>query len=153
MQHIRTIRQKIDHLMIQTKKYDVNRETSLAYTNTQRGSMWLGLVLKALQEPNPYPESTNTASTKIEPRADQAKDSPAMFEGAPSENKTITVKWFREQLEQLIVVLTTEHNTYTNAEANHAVQVATDALKEAKMWWGWELNNIFNREQASSPKQ
>lgn len=35
--------------------------------------MWLGLDLKALAEPNPYPESYNPASPKIEPTADGLK--------------------------------------------------------------------------------
>lgn len=35
--------------------------------------MWLGMDLKALNEPNPYPQSYNPASPVIEPTADGLK--------------------------------------------------------------------------------
>src|SRR6184192_3720379 len=150
MKEIKAIRQHLDHLMIQTKQYPSNREVSLAYTNTQRASMWLGQVLKELAEPNPYPNSTDTSNTKIEPRADQMSDSPALFEGAPTGNNTITVKWFRSQLDGIISQLGDLFEEVANDKAMNALIVASDAAKEAKMWWGWELNNIFNAEKASA---
>lgn len=50
-----------------------SRERSLAITKIQEAIMWLGMDLKAINEespgaaPNPYPESFNPASPKIEP--------------------------------------------------------------------------------------
>lgn len=143
MQQIKEIRQHLDHLMIQTKNYPNNREVASAYTNTQRCSMWLGQVLAAQKEPNPYPNSTDISNEKIEPRADQSKDSPATFEGMPPKNQTIQVKWFRLQLEGLISRL----KALTLTDGGHEATIAIDALIEAKMWWGWELNNIFNQQK------
>lgn len=56
-----------------------SRERSLAVTKIQEAIMWLGMDLKDINEatpgaaPNPYPESYNPASPKIEPTADGLK--------------------------------------------------------------------------------
>jgi len=39
----------------------------------QESIMWLGMNLKRLNEPNPYPESYNPNNTKIAPTADDLK--------------------------------------------------------------------------------
>lgn len=39
----------------------------------QEGVMWLGMDLKRLNEPNPYPNSYNTTNDKIESTADNLK--------------------------------------------------------------------------------
>ena len=50
-----------------------SHERSLAITKIQEAIMWLGMDLKALNEPNPYPESYNPESPDIEPTADGLK--------------------------------------------------------------------------------
>lgn len=50
-----------------------SRERSQAITKIQEGIMWLGMDLKALGTPNPYPESKNPDSPVIEPTADGIK--------------------------------------------------------------------------------
>jgi len=50
-----------------------SRERSIAITKLQEAIMWLGMDLKALNEPNPYPESCNPENTQIEPTADDLK--------------------------------------------------------------------------------
>jgi hypothetical protein len=56
-----------------------SRERSLAVTKIQEAIMWLGMDLKAINEespgsaPNPYPESYNPASAKIEPTSEGLK--------------------------------------------------------------------------------
>lgn len=56
-----------------------SRERSLAITKIQEAIMWLGMDLKAINEespgaaPNPYPESYNPASSKIEPTSEGLK--------------------------------------------------------------------------------
>lgn len=56
-----------------------SRERSLAITKIQEAIMWLGMDLKAIDEenlgsaPNPYPESYNPQSQKIEKTADGLK--------------------------------------------------------------------------------
>jgi len=49
-------------------------EQQHAITKFQEGVMWLGMVLKALNEPNPYPSSKNPSTGDvIEPTADNLK--------------------------------------------------------------------------------
>lgn len=56
-----------------------SRERSLAITKLQEAIMWFGMDLKAINEanpgaaPDPYPESRNPASPRIEPTADGIK--------------------------------------------------------------------------------
>lgn len=56
-----------------------SRERSLAVTKLQEAIMWLGMDLKAINEeapgtaPNPYPESYNPASPRIEPTSEGLK--------------------------------------------------------------------------------
>ncbi len=80
------LRQNLDHhlqgLKTMSTKQDGNprrrasRERSIAITKLQEAIMWLGMDLKAINEenpgasPNPYPESYNPGSSKIEPTAD-----------------------------------------------------------------------------------
>lgn len=50
-----------------------SRERSLAVTKLQEAIMWLGMDLKALNTPNPYPNSYNPESPTIDPTADGLK--------------------------------------------------------------------------------
>lgn len=50
-----------------------SRERSLAVTKIQEAIMWLGMDLKAIGTPNPYPNSYNPESPVIDPTADGLK--------------------------------------------------------------------------------
>lgn len=50
-----------------------SRERSIAITKIQEAIMWLGMDLKDLNEPNPYPKSYDPSSPQIEPTADGLK--------------------------------------------------------------------------------
>jgi len=50
-----------------------SRERSLVTTKIQEAIMWLGMDLKDLNEPNPYPKSYDPASPVIEKTADGLK--------------------------------------------------------------------------------
>ena len=50
-----------------------SRERSIATTKLQEAIMWLGMDLKDLGTPNPYPNSRDTSNTIIEPTADNLK--------------------------------------------------------------------------------
>ena len=64
-------RKDLDETLQKIKGADYqSRERSLAITKIQEGIMWLGMDLKALNEPNPYPESYNPENAKVEPTAD-----------------------------------------------------------------------------------
>lgn len=67
------LRKDIDECIQRARKLEPFRETSLAITKLQEAVMWLGMNLKRLGEANPYPESYNPKSDKIEPTADGLK--------------------------------------------------------------------------------
>ncbi len=50
-----------------------SRERSLAVTKIQEAIMWLGMDLKAIGTPDPYPNSYNPSSPVIDPTADGLK--------------------------------------------------------------------------------
>lgn len=66
-------RKDLDEVLQKVKQLNSSRETSLAITKIQEGIMWLGMNLKRLNEPNPYPDSYNPSNAKIEPTADGLK--------------------------------------------------------------------------------
>ena len=47
-----------------------SRERSIAVTKIQEAIMWLGMDLKDIGAPNPYPHSYDPASPVVEPTAD-----------------------------------------------------------------------------------
>ncbi len=67
------LRRDIDAVLQRVKKLTPSRERSLAITKLQEGVMWLGMDLKRLAEPNPYPNSYNPANAIVEPTADGLK--------------------------------------------------------------------------------
>lgn len=67
------LRKDIDEVLQRVKGLDKSRETSLAITKLQEAIMWLGMNLKRLGELDPYPESRNPDSQRIEPTADGLK--------------------------------------------------------------------------------
>jgi hypothetical protein len=63
------LRKAIDAQIQNLKSLTPSRERSLAITKLQEAAMWLGMDLKRLNEPNPYPNSKDPTNTKIEPTA------------------------------------------------------------------------------------
>lgn len=70
---IKRCRKHIDEIIQRVRALDSCRETSICITKLQEAVMWLGMDLKRLNQPNPYPESMNPESMKIEPTADGLK--------------------------------------------------------------------------------
>ena len=70
---IKQCRKDIDENIQKVRELDSCRETSLAITKLQEAVMWLGMDLKRLNEPNPYPESKDPTSMRIDPTADGLK--------------------------------------------------------------------------------
>lgn len=70
---IKQCRKDIDEIIQRVRALDPCRETSLVVTKLQEAVMWLGMDLKRLNEPDPYPESKDPSSMKIEPTADGLK--------------------------------------------------------------------------------
>ena len=70
----KTLRQNLDAELQTLKSLGGSRERSLAITKLQECIMWLGMDLKRLNEPNPYPSSKDPSTgAKIEPTADNLK--------------------------------------------------------------------------------
>ena len=67
------MRKQIDEILQMVKAAPASRERSLAITKLQEAVMWLGMDLKRLGTENPYPESKDPASLRIEPTADGLK--------------------------------------------------------------------------------
>lgn len=67
-------RKDLDEVLQDIKDSDrCSRERSICVTKLQEAIMWLGMDLKALNEPNPYPESYNPGNAIVEPTADGLK--------------------------------------------------------------------------------
>jgi hypothetical protein len=75
----KALRQEIDATIQRVKNLPPSRERSITITKLQEAAMWLGMDLKRINDtapgasPNPYPESRNPESLKIEPTADGLK--------------------------------------------------------------------------------
>lgn len=67
------LRKDIDECIQRVKSLEPSRETSITITKLQEAVMWLGMNLKRLGEANPYTESYNPESNRIEPTADGLK--------------------------------------------------------------------------------
>lgn len=70
---IKQLRKDIDEIIQRVRDLDSCRETSIVITKLQEAVMWLGMDLKRLNEPDPYPESKNPNSMRIDPTADNLK--------------------------------------------------------------------------------
>lgn len=73
--HNKQLRKDVDAIIQQLKNSSrQSRERSLSITKLQEGVMWLGMDLKALNEPTPYPNSKDPSTgNKIDPTADGLK--------------------------------------------------------------------------------
>ena len=69
----KTLRVSLDENLQKLKELSRSRERSISITKLQESIMWLGMDLKRLNEPNPYPDSYKPENTKIAPTADDLK--------------------------------------------------------------------------------
>ena len=68
------LRQEIDAKIQEVKALPSSRERAISITKLQEAVMWLGMDLKRLNEPNPYPSSKDPSTgTMIELTADGLK--------------------------------------------------------------------------------
>jgi hypothetical protein len=63
----------LDCILQSVKTLPSSREVSITITKIQEAIMWLGMNLKALDTPNPYPNSRDTSNTIIDKTADGLK--------------------------------------------------------------------------------
>lgn len=65
--------ESLQKLKVAMDKEYHSSERAIACQKIQEAIMWLGMDLKRIGTPNPYPESKNPESLKIEPTADGLK--------------------------------------------------------------------------------
>lgn len=73
IKNTKQLRKDIDEIIQRVKTLNSCREVNITITKLQEAIMWLGMNLKRLGEANPYPESKNPDSQRIEPTADGLK--------------------------------------------------------------------------------
>ncbi len=148
---VKEIRLEIDRTINTAKGLTVSsRETSLAFTNLQRGKMWLGKVLGAIGTANPYPDSTNPDNKKIEPQADHTPEG-YLFD--PSFGQIERVKALRKICDGSIAnleFLTFPASPTSPSRGDQFINQSLLAMEEAKMWYGWELDRIRNESEAKA---
>ena len=68
------LRKDLDEKIQEVKNLPPSRERSICITKLQEAVMWLGMDLKRLDAPNPYPNSKDPSTgDKIDPTADGLK--------------------------------------------------------------------------------
>jgi hypothetical protein len=67
------LRKNLDEQLQTLKELTPSRERALTITKLQEAIMWLGMDLKRLGNPTPYPHSYDPASNVVEPPADGLK--------------------------------------------------------------------------------
>lgn len=146
------------HQMINTVKTvycpEAGRELSLTVTNLQLGKMWLGKALKAIGNPNPYPESRNPGSSQIEKAADSTPD--LLFVGL---EPISAIKFLRERLGATIKSIADRESrfaeeTLNNPQTKNINEIDFDnvgyvlkQLTEADMWLGMALGAIKDEQE------
>ena len=64
------IRVDVDDIIRRVKNMPVSAESHMSLIKLQEAVMWMGMNLKRLGNPNPYPNSRNTNNTKVDKTAD-----------------------------------------------------------------------------------
>lgn len=70
---VKASRVDLDGCLQKVRTFTPSRENSLVITKIQEAIMWLGMELKGLGTPNPYPNSYKPENTIIDPTADGLK--------------------------------------------------------------------------------
>lgn len=71
---VKQLRKDVDDIIQRVRSLDGCKETDICITKLQEAVMWLGMDLKRLNQPNPYPSSKDPSTgVKIEPTADNLK--------------------------------------------------------------------------------
>lgn len=149
VEKVKVIRVSIDGLIPVVKdhleRWSVETEYSIKALNLAK--MWLGKALGELGESNPYPESSNPQSDKIEPTADVA-DKKIEFDDIDITNIVAVAKKVRSEiktlendLSQLFAV------NITSTDLGTFVNQSRLSLIEANMWIGMKLSGFRERKE------
>ena len=73
IERVKQHRKDLDDVLQRIKASGPSREVSLSVTKVQEAVMWLGMELKRLGNPTPYPTGYDSTSARVEPTADGLK--------------------------------------------------------------------------------
>lgn len=150
VEKVKAIRVSIDGL-IPVVKDNLERwsaETEYSIKSLNLAKMWLGKALGSLGESNPYPESSNPQSEKIEPTADVAEKK-IEFDDIDMTNIVAVAKKVRSEIKMLendlsqlfaVNITSTDLGTFVNQSRL--------SLIEANMWIGMKLSDFRERKVA-----
>lgn len=129
-----------------------SREISLVFTSLQRAFMWLGMALKYTGSASPYTQSENPASPVLHSVADQT-DCNFADRWQEYGTQTARVKDFRAIMSSLIGNFSdfTAATESAGPDYDECLKTSFSALREAKLWLGWELDRI-KKEKENLPK-
>lgn len=145
---IKIIRVDLDKHFSTMGKMKGSREISVAITATQNSKMWLGQVLKSLEQENPYPDSKNPTNNNIAATSDVFDgDVDSAMDGI---HHIKQVKIMRQRLSHsydAMEKLEEEHDVsdIMTTKGFHSLTKAWEYVVEANMWFGMELGRI-NKE-------
>lgn len=153
IQSIKSFRNEIDKLINSIKLLRSSREVSLTNTSLQLAFSWLGEALKETGSQTPYVNSENPGNAIIEPTADHLEGNDLSKEFSEiDQTHTARVKYMRGAIQKVLdsfkkygdEVLLTSPACMTLALAD-----SYKALKEAKIWLGWELGRIKKEKEGT----
>lgn len=122
-------------------------ETEHAIKSLSLAKMWLGKALGELGESNPYPESSNPQSDKIEPSADVAEQK-LVFDDIDMTNTVALAKKVRSEIKRLENDLCSYFSAnITATDLGVFVNQSRLSLIEANMWIGMKLSDFRNRKE------
>lgn len=155
VEKVKEIRVSIDGLIVVVRhsNYGYSDEGSSAIKALNLGKMWLGKALGELGEINPYPESKNPQSDKIEPTADVSDGHP-VWGDIDMSNPVALLKKIRSEIGRLendLSQLFSVNNTST--DLGQFANQSRLSLIEANMWLGMQLGSIRSRNEQISGRK
>ena len=148
---IRYLRLQVDHIYNSCHLVNKSAEIVKAMNSLLIAKAWMGKMLQAIGEQNPYAESHNPQSPVIEKATEETtSDMLSVFEGENVMTQTGRVKYLRSMISETmniarIVISGKEgYNAEKKMKSFEAMYpyFALQHLEEAKMWLGWELGFI-----------
>lgn len=148
---IRYLRLQVDHIYNSCHLVNKSPEIIKAMDRLLIAKAWMGKMLQALGEQNPYAESHNPQSPVIEKAAEETTSNMlSVFESENVMTQTGRVKYLRSMISETmntarIVISGKEgYNAEKKMKSFEAMYpyFALQHLEEAKMWLGWELGFI-----------
>lgn len=131
MNQTTTFRKRIDFLIkcALTATAFHSRETLNAFDALRMAKAWLGKALAAMGQSTPY--TVADSPDKIPPTADTSEETVPEWA-----DHLGAVNWMRQKISEIHLIMPAEERQ------RHCYQKAQDHLEEARMWYGFELQNL-----------